>query len=138
MDTTEPQWMIKLPPAIFGMNAIIVMRSCNVGICAPARNEAVRLAQSRGSPNANGAYSAELGGGFYRSFLGDEAASAVETRWRNPHFAPVSVLGIGGWLRQPFRRSDEFLFFEDGDGSVDVGVARPEERCDRLRTMIVR
>ena len=43
---------------------------------------------------------------------------------------PIGAFGIGRWLHQPFRRPDQLLIFQDGNGSVDVRVVRPEERRD--------
>ena len=82
--------------------------------------------------------SGELGGSLHSSLMRNKAPSAIETDWRNPHFVPVGVLGIGRWLHLPFQGPDELLIFQDADGGVDVSVVRPEERRDRLRAKVVR
>ena len=56
------------------------------------------------------------GGSLHSRFLRNEARSAIEAHWRNPHFVPVGVLVIGRWLRLPFRGPDELLIFQDADG----------------------
>ena len=81
--------------------------------------------------------SGELGGGLHSRFLRNEAASAIETHWWNPHLVPVGVLVIGRWLHLPFRGPDELLIFQDADGGGDVRIVRPERR-DRLRAKVVR
>ena len=80
----------------------------------------------------------ELGGRLHSRFFGNEAPSAIETHWWNPHFVPIAVLVVGKWLQLPFRGSDELLIFQDADGGIDVRVVRLEERRNRLRAKVVR
>ena len=51
-------------------------------------------------------------------------------------FIAIGALVVGRWMLLPFRRSDELLVFQDADGGIDVGVARPKERRDRLRAKV--
>ena len=113
------------------MNAIIVVGSGNISVSASAWNCAMGLEQSCRSSYAYGSvtvHSCELGCCFHRCVMRHKAASAVETHRRKPHVVPVRVIVIGRWLRQLFRRSDKLLISQNVDGSVDVGVARPEKR----------
>ena len=91
--------MIEASTAIFGVNAVIVVRSGNVCIRATARNFTVRLAQARHSSDAKRTSrvdSGELGGRLHSCFLGNEAPSAIETHWRNPHIIPIVYSWLGG------------------------------------------
>ena len=119
----------------------LVVGSGNVCIRATACNYAVMLAQARHSSDAKGTRrvgSGKLGGRLHSGFIGNEAPSAIEAHWRNPHIVPIGVLVVGRWMLLPFRRSDELLIFQDADGGIDVGVVRPKERRDRLRAKVVR
>ena len=118
---------------MFGMNAIIVVGSSNVGVRAASGYSAMRLAESCRSTYAYGAvtvHSRELGC-LDRRVMRLKAASAVEAHRRQPHFIPVRVVAIGKRLHLQFRRSDKLLISQNVDGSMHIGIMGPEFDCVR-------